>query len=629
MVLKKIGGVGLALFLSLAGYGQQSEGVQHRELKEVRVVASRGDFYKEDVHVTRIDSGVMAQNAHLNLGQLLSVSTAVMVKSYGSSGALSNISLRGSGSNHTSVTWNGFPLNSLTLGSQDLSGVDAGLMQGISLAHGASGTLYGSGTFGGSIDMSNKPQWNSPSSVIINTQLGSFNSQRYGTHIRVGNSKLRYLLNAFYQKSDGDFPYYDPFLLQPRQNRKHNELKNRGVMQNLFLKLPNTQRLEMGLWIQSKDKNLPLIMGSMKDPKENQMDESFRGYLKYSKRYSQSELVVKGAGFNDFQRYNDGVSLWKYKTKRFYGDLNYRYYLSTSWVFDVGGLYQYSEADVTAYGGNINESRAALIGALKYIRKGWVVNASVRGEYNSQKAPKPLFSLGLRYDILPGIMSFRSNVSTKYRIPTFNEKHWQPGGNPNLSPEKGWSAEAGLQGIFSGKRVKGSWNVTAYCSRINNYIQWLPKGNYYEAVATDRVWARGVEAQFGVVKKMGQWTLKSNGAYTYTRSTYDTEGFLKDRQLIYVPQHQGKIDVNLTYKGAWLGYYHHYNGENYFSNNENRTLDAYWLGTVVLGKEFNLLCVSTQLQARIENIWDQDYQVVRSYPMPGRAYYISFRFILK
>jgi outer membrane cobalamin receptor len=620
------------MLLSGLSIAQQKEKDLHQDLKEVRIVASRKNFYSEDVRITRIDTLLRKQNSTLNLGQLLTMTTPVMVKSYGSTGSLSSISLRGSGSNHTSVNWNGFPLNSLTLGSQDLSAVDGGLMQDVSLSYGASGSLHGSGTFGGSVELNNSTDWKRKKEVSLNAELGSFGHRRFGTQVALGDEKMQYLLNAFSLQADNDFPYTDEILVNPNQHRKHNEVENRAIVQNFFLKLPHAQQLEVGAWYQFKDKNLPLIMGANKAPKENQKDESFRTYLKYSKRFNQSSLVVKTAWFDDFQKYVSEELVSEFKTKRLYGDVNYRYYLSNSIVFDVGGVYQYSNADVTAYGRTIEEHSASVVAALKYSRKHWVLNASARKEYNSNENPKPLYSLGVRYDIFPGKLSFRSNLSTKFRIPTFNEKYWQPGGNPDLIPEEGWSAEAGFQGGFLKKEKQElNWNLTAYHSRIKNFIQWVYSSEIgdYTPVATDEVLARGVEMDLSFRKELGNWKWIARADYTYTKSTNQNGVSTNDRQLIYVPEQQGKLFLSLFYAKTWISFQHSYKGEMYYSKNDDRKLDAYWVSDIYVGQGVKLFGFDSELQFRVQNLWDKEYQVVKSYPMPGRAYYVSYNIKFK
>ena len=122
-------------------------------IPEVKVVKSRTSFYKDDQKVLFIDSVLIARTFSSNLDELISKSGAINVYGYGGTGSLSSISLRGTGSAHTNVMWNGFPINSITTGTVDLSLIPASFFNNIRLVYGSSGSLYGSGAFGGSIEL--------------------------------------------------------------------------------------------------------------------------------------------------------------------------------------------------------------------------------------------------------------------------------------------------------------------------------------------------------------------------------------------------------------------------------------------------------------------------------------------
>jgi vitamin B12 transporter len=85
-----------------------------------------------------------------NLGDLLSKSSAIYIKSYGL-GALATPSVRGTGASQTQVFWNGININSPTLGQSDLSIFPLIFINKAQLHLGSTGTVDGSGGIGGSI----------------------------------------------------------------------------------------------------------------------------------------------------------------------------------------------------------------------------------------------------------------------------------------------------------------------------------------------------------------------------------------------------------------------------------------------------------------------------------------------
>ncbi|MFW6096159.1 MAG: TonB-dependent receptor, partial [Bacteroidota bacterium] len=172
------------------------------EIQPVEVLGSRNEFYDEDQKKTTIDTSILKTFASANLDELLSLSSPIFINTYGSSGSLSTPKLRGSASNHTSLTWNGFPIENTTMGQPDLSLAPSEFSEKISITHGASGSLYGNGTFGGSIDLKNDVDWDANNNITISSEYGSWNNQRYNFKGLAGDKVLKYRLNGIYHRAD-------------------------------------------------------------------------------------------------------------------------------------------------------------------------------------------------------------------------------------------------------------------------------------------------------------------------------------------------------------------------------------------------------------------------------------------
>ena len=126
----------------------------------------------------------LLKNQNANLGEILMFTTPVVIQQYGGSGSLTTLSFRGTGSNHTQVNWNGFPLNAIGTGEMDLSLASTDVANQIQLIHGASGAMYGNGTFGGAIEMNNIPDWNNRLNVKFNSEIGAFDNNLKQIHFQ-------------------------------------------------------------------------------------------------------------------------------------------------------------------------------------------------------------------------------------------------------------------------------------------------------------------------------------------------------------------------------------------------------------------------------------------------------------
>src|SRR5690606_10492085 len=129
----------------------------------------------------------------------------------------------------------------------------------------------------------------------------------------------------------------------------------------------------------------------------------------------------------------------------------------------------------------------------------------------------------------------KGSLARAFRMPTLNDRYWQPGGDPDLRPEHGWSADAGL--VWAG-RYRAEVPVAAEAARDQiggrpvMGSQWAP-----ENVARTR--SLGVEASAS-----GAWALGGRrlleagltGAFTDARDRSDPASSAFGRPLRYVPR---------------------------------------------------------------------------------------------
>ncbi|MDP4226303.1 MAG: TonB-dependent receptor, partial [Bacteroidota bacterium] len=254
-------------------------------------------------------------------------------------------------------------------------------------------------------------------------------------------------------------------------------------------------------------------------------------------------------------------------------------------------------------------------------------NLSVRKEFVPDQKIKPLFSLGARYMLKSDRLYLRANGANKFRLPTFNDKYWQPGGNRNLKPEEGWTADMGLEAyLIHDKGVQNLFlDVSAYTSTIRNMIVWTttsPKN-------LKEIWARGVELSLNYSYKVQDFLFTMNAFYSHSPSTNikatDSESEIIGKQIIYVPVQTSKAYMNLSYRQFYLAYSAGYTGQRYSSENNDiyNRMSSFICSNVYAGYTFKIRGVDGGLQFKVSNLFDQQYQLMPGYAMPGRTYYVS------
>ena len=159
------------------------------QIHEVEISASREKLFSAGSKSTEIDSVTKMNYITSNLSELLCENSTAFIKTYGS-GGIATISFRGTEARHTSVLWNGFNINSPTLGLCDFALVPVNFSDKINLVHGSTSSLYGTSAIGGIIDLQNTPDFFSGVKINYTGSAGSFSSFDNVLNVDAGDKKF-------------------------------------------------------------------------------------------------------------------------------------------------------------------------------------------------------------------------------------------------------------------------------------------------------------------------------------------------------------------------------------------------------------------------------------------------------
>jgi vitamin B12 transporter len=606
---------------------------------EVLIESNRYKLFSAGINKTTFDSSAIRENFSNNLTELLSSRSAVYIKDY-SANSLATISFRGTSANHTQVTWNGFPINSAANGLVDFSTIPVSQMDRITLVHGGSGSLYGSAAIGGSVQLDNVPSWEKGSSLMLSNEAGSFDTWRPRGKIVTGNKIFQSSTNFYYNKSQNDYPFINTKIEGSPVTRLTNaSLMQYGLMQSFHFKAGKSNSFSIGIWYQNSERHLPPMMFQTGGSKATQKDSSFRTYIKWTKKFANGTLLLRSAYFSEYLRYSpdprsniDSKSL----VNKSITETEYRHsFLNKKITGNLGAGITYAEGD---FGYIRSQLRGAIFGGLKYISKTDLkIDLTLRKEFSPGYQPPLAPALGAEKKIKVGSHYFfiKGNVSRNFRLPTLIERFWQPGGNPNLKPELGWSEEAGLRHIKSFRNESFmETELTAFTSVINNWIQWSPLGgnaNIWLPFNLKKVWARGFEIKSNSTFYLKKLKLDLSGSYAYTVST-NLQVYSEDekptlgKQLIYVPYDNLNFSLRTEFRKYFISYNQVMTGFRYTSPENDEIVNGFTVGNMYAGKTIKKGASEIYLQFKINNIWNTQYQSIAWFPMPGRSYYLTIQF---
>ncbi len=626
----------IVCFLNISAWSQ-TMGIDTIQIESIDILAPRLQHFSSTEKTVQIDSILIQRYDGKDLSSLLQKTSLVNISSNGAFGALATVGMRGASGTHTSVNWNGIPVNSLTTGSADLSLINAGSFDEVQVIYGAVGSLYGSGTLGGAIELSNTPDWKKKSSFGLNSEIGSFSNSSTKLYGKYSNKWISYSGQGFFQYGKNDFTYTDFHDFgSPTERLNNNENRAFGTIQDLHLKLKE-HYIDAGVWYQVKEKNIAGLMGiGAPISYQKQRDSSFKAYVGWKKLIGKFRLEAKSAYLSDYLKYTDrgsatntGYKIFsEIESKRWLNDVNLRYYFSDKWSVDVNGKYSWLKGITNNYISNIYENESRITIAIKYSPQIGTFILTYGKEWNSEINPPEMYSFSSLIHAIPNLIDVRGKASTHYRRPTFNDRYWIYSGNVDLKSENGWNYELGLV-MLQQKALYGDITVdlNAYKALNDELIAWQPvDGTNWRPVNIGKSVIQGVDVEATHVMKIENNSLRTSLKYAYNDSYDNKKGSdTYKRTLAYRPHHIVKFSSDYLF-GRWdIGILGTLRGNT--NSWEGDQVDGNLLVDINGGYRFNSKFANIKLTGRVENLFDESYEIVRFYPMPGRAYYFGVNVI--
>ena len=204
-----------------------------------------------------------------------------------------------------------------------------------------------------------------------------------------------------------------------------------------------------------------------------------------------------------------------------------------------------------------------------------------------------------------------ASTGRAFRAPNFNQLY-SPGfgglfaGNPELDPETSWTHEAGIEFMaVAGQRV----TLNLFETRIDDLIDF--SGEDFQAINVRKARIRGAELRHEL--NIEQWRTQAN--YTWQ----DPEDRDSGQQLLRRAEHKAVFAADyLLAAGGWLGGEVVYTGSRLDVGAEQ--LPAHTLVNLragyPLGRGF-------QLEGRLENATDKDYEPLIGFNAHGRSLFVA------
>lgn len=611
------------MLLSIQPFAQQADTVY--KLPAIEVVGGRVASVSAGSHVQVMDSATLRLYSTTNLARLLDGQASVIIRSYGPGGSAS-LSSRGLQATQSVVTWEGINLSSPTLGSTDLSMMPVFAFDNISMHYGGGSAIAGSGALGGTLSLSANDCFKQPLSMRMQVTGGSFGNLSSAFRMTAGNETLSYSLMVAANRSENNFKYTD--LNGRKVNLKNAAYNSINAMQRIGWKISAGQLITLSGWYQASGRDIPATL-VMTQSDQHQDDKALRLSLQY-RWLKINSMFTSGVAFvHEYMHYTDATSHTDavYITETYSSNIGYKAELIKRTIVDAGITGRVLVADVPSYDGTKSRSEMALYVAL--IRKFPLINweSVINFRQDLVAGYKVPFcpSMGAEGRI-KGKLGGRVNLSRNFRVPTLNDRFWQPGGNPDLDPESSYNMEAGLtykvgdtQQYFSGE-----FCLQAYSAWIRDMILWVPSTtSVWSPQNIEKLWSRGVEASPMLKYVKGKWNSRVNLNYTWSPSTFtgsETTDGSNGNQLIYIPLHTVKGSLRIEYGKSMFQVSGVAESRRFTRKDNGEWLPAFGLLSLSCGRSLNIRNTKLTFKFDISNLLNTSYQAVKYYPAPGISF---------
>ncbi|MBI3097868.1 MAG: TonB-dependent receptor [Planctomycetes bacterium] len=235
----------------------------------------------------------------------------------------------------------------------------------------------------------------------------------------------------------------------------------------------------------------------------------------------------------------------------------------------------------------------------------------VRHDIHSEFKDKTTWRAVLNYRVTGWGTRFHASYGTGYRAPSLNELYFPFFGNKELKPESSEGGDIGVSQRCWEGRVDGG--ISYFWNRFDKLISF--DSATFLAGNINRAEAEGVESRW----RVSPCTWAAVGwSYTYTHSrNRETHEPLARR-----PRHRNMVWVDLVPAEDWTVTIRG-RASTDRENSDDSAMDSY--ETVDVGVRWRV-SEHWLLEARVENVFDRQYEEVEGFASPGVAGYLGARF---
>ena len=571
-------------------------------LPPITVTASRipVSVVRAPMRTQVLDRSAILESGSLTVADLLRQRSALYVRHY--VGGLSTLSQRGGTASQTLVLLDGHRVASPQAGQLDLSLLPTILLNAVEVTSGAGGVLYGTDAIGGVVNLQTA---SSENLFTVHAETGAWGKRNGAFYATKRRGRLTGTVAGEIDRYRGDYPYLNRALFPPEESpREGGDQQKRSIFGSMAWTRPNDE-WRVSAWYNDAERGLPSINSSLPSG-ERQWDEHLRVWTHVSRKWPWGSLTASGL---------TQVGALRYVNPRIDIDNTGRTTLSSvhasielepirAWRLGGGVEAGLGQADhPSLQQGNMERRYAAYAHAIGSWGPISIYPALRLDHYSRPNRVSPVIpSLGINVRLKRNL-HLKGSAASAFRMPTFNDRFWLPGGNPNLNPERGESFDAGLIWLYGGLQIE----ITTFMNRLRDQIVWQPtSAGYWSPLNVSRATNYGLESSVDFQRALTR-RIETRAGLVWTRVAQKSDSFLR-----LIPRNAIKGHTHLRWRFLAASIAASYTGA--LSITSVTESEPFFL----VHGQLKMYAGPVSLGVHGENLLDAHYEYLPANPMPPR-----------
>lgn len=628
---------------------QTSDTTIYRQLEQVDVKAKKHRSQTSVVQSVKIEQLEIA--AQTDIASVLRTFNGLNIKDYGGVGGLKTVSVRSLGASHTAVDYDGVPVSNTQAGQIDISRFDISTISEIKLAVGQDDNLLKPAKLfasGATLGISSEQDFSKKHNFETTLKAGSFGYFFVnGIYACKLSDNLTVKADYEFLRSDGRYPFILKNLKnESRERRTNSDINSHKAEINLFYNAGSKTALNIKVYLYDSKRGLPgSVVYYYNNANERLNDKNYFVQTKYKRQIFSNLTMMLIAKYNYSQSFYTDRNVMYQNGLLEQNSVQNEVYLSWANLWQIASPLSFSLAVDDSYNTLVSDitdrepKRNTIVSAanLRYnfqnfaeITIGEVfTHLRENTPHGSHFEDLDRFAPLAKFSVFP-FKDFSATILLKntYRVPTFNELYYTTLGSTNLKPEDAKELNFGIA------YTKSKFRATAdfYRNNVENKIVAIPTLYIWKMANYGKVRITGADLSMDKEFCLRAVAMDFSAGYSYQEALdiTDKKSKLYRSQIPYTPLHSGNFGATFKIKKIAFNVVSVFSGKRYFLayNIKDNEIDPYAEFSASVSRKFAIRESCLFVKFSCINFTDQQYDVIKFYPMPGRQYRLELKFSL-